>query len=873
MTYTELHQIDTNKIKSESELIFFIKNKISDRIPNYSLLLGAGCSVTSDIGTGVDLVQQWKREYFKLKFGCDDYSEDKLSKHLENESTWYKKGNEYSSFFEKIYHLPVQRRKFIQSQVDGKIPSIGYTYLVSLCDKNNKYFDTIYTTNFDDLINDSFYQFGQDRPILCAHDSSVKSLSTHTERPKIIKLHGDYLYDGIKSTNIETNTLEKNTEAKFREFSKDFGLIVLGYAGNDDSVMKCIERLLEDSEADFFENGIYWCIRRGDRISEKLSNLLNNYDKVFIVEIDGFDEFMAKVNSTVKNDISILNEFNETKKDKIINSFVTDKYNLRNNEIINKDITSLKKKNTQKDILEYIIDFNNNDSLNTSINDSEFKTLLNIDKSIKAEDFPNAKSSCLRILNDDISIDFRKKVLERLISINKLLGCDYELDAIRYADELIKTDEYESKYLICKAFLYSDLVKRIDALMEGYDKYKNEPLYLNTLGECIIDTLEEKINSPYTLVKAIEIIEKSLLLNPSINNKANLLLLSCYSIESKLKKNKNDEKITEKAQRHIDKFKLNNSHVEFFKMKLHNFVHEDTTCYSKQIICDMLEVRLVSNSKKRDSLEKLISKSLLSLHLRKGKDYKSDFGYFIKSNDFFNSNSVHFLFSRLYFFSYIELDKNYSYDLINKLKSEEESYPYYDKIIDIYCDIFNSTEDAKLYLEFIKKNISQSEYYKSLSNLAILDGDMASAIKYIDTAYLRGMTESEYSISKSFIFLVFKKYEEAITLVNNSNIDEDSSDILEINKQFSLKRLNKPIDESKLNEIISKSGKSKGASQSFELTSNKWICANIILDKNKQYIRHITDNISHDPALQYCYNNWPIIDFDINEKKNLKVAS
>ncbi|MCR9314400.1 SIR2 family protein, partial [Vibrio alginolyticus] len=298
MKSTCLNEINENKIKSESELIFFIKNRISDRIPNYSLLLGSGCSVTSDIGTGLDLVEQWKKEYFNLVFLDQDYSENKLKEHLTTQTSWYKECNEYSSFFEKIYHLPVQRRKFIQSQVDGKIPSIGYAYLVSLCDKNNKYFDTIYTTNFDDLINDSFYQFGQDRPILCAHDSSVKSLSTHTERPKIIKLHGDYLYDDIKSTNNETVTLDKNTEAKFREFSKDFGLIVLGYAGNDDSVMNCIGNLLEDSEADYFENGIYWCVRKNDKISDKLKILLNKSDKVFLVEIEGFDEFMAKVNTT-----------------------------------------------------------------------------------------------------------------------------------------------------------------------------------------------------------------------------------------------------------------------------------------------------------------------------------------------------------------------------------------------------------------------------------------------------------------------------------------------------------------------------------------------------------------------------------------------
>ncbi|MDW2007886.1 SIR2 family protein [Vibrio sp. 431] len=873
MKSTCLNEINENKIKSESELIFFIKNRISDRIPNYSLLLGSGCSVTSDIGTGLDLVEQWKKEYFNLVFLDQDYSENKLKEHLTTQTSWYKECNEYSSFFEKIYHLPVQRRKFIQSQVDGKIPSIGYAYLVSLCDKNNKYFDTIYTTNFDDLINDSFYQFGQDRPILCAHDSSVKSLSTHTERPKIIKLHGDYLYDDIKSTNNETVTLDKNTEAKFREFSKDFGLIVLGYAGNDDSVMNCIGNLLEDSEADYFENGIYWCVRKNDKISDKLKILLNKSDKVFLVEIEGFDEFMAKVNTTVKNDISILNEFNETKKDKIINNFVSDKYNLTKNDTIKRDIASLKKKNTQKDILEYIIDFNNNESLNMSINDSEFKSLLNIDKNIKSEDFANAKSTCLRYLSDDISIDFRKKILDRLISINKLQGPDYELDAIRFSDELIKIDEFESQYLIRKAFLYSDLAKRVDALMEGYDKFNNESFYLNRLSQCIIDAIESKVDSTYTLKQAKEFLEQSLLLNPTIKNKANILLLDALSLEHKESNSKDSkEKIKEKANKIVETFKVNNRSIEYFKLKLHSFIASDLTSITKQTISDLLSVRKFSNASKKIELEKLIANSLLSLRFKKGGNYKSEFEAIINTDEFLESNSVHFLVSRLFYFSYISLNKNIALDLINKIKLIEESSIYHEIITGIFVDIFQNIEDATIYLEFVKNSISPRDYYKELSELQLTNRQYKESLSNLETAYLRGMNKSEYSIYKSFIYLVSERYNDAIQLVDSSSFDEDSTDILEINKQFSLKCLGKPIDESKLYEIISKSGKSK-SSESYELTSDKWICANIILDKNKQYNRHITDNIEHYPGLYYRYAKWPIIKVPDIKKKGLKLAS
>lgn len=872
MDYTELCK---SKIKSEAELIFFIKNRISDRIPNYSLLLGAGCSVTSDIGTGLDLVEKWKKEYFKLKFNSEEFSNEKLNQHLETQTDWYMSDNEYSSFFEKIYHLPVQRRKFIQSQVDGKIPSIGYAYLVSLCDKNNKYFDTIYTTNFDDLINDSFYQFGQDRPILCAHDSSVKSLSTHTERPKIIKLHGDYLYDGIKSTNVETGSLTKNTEAKFREFSKDFGLIVLGYAGNDNSVMDCIESLLKDKEADFFENGIYWCVRKGDQISDKLLKLINITEKVFLVEIDGFDEFMAKVNSTVKNDISILNEFNETKKEKIINSFVHDKYNLRKNSIINRDITSLKKKNTQKDILEYIIDFNNNDSLNTSLNDSEFKSLLNIDKSIKSEDYSNAKSICMRLLNEETSTDFKKKIFDRLISINTLLGSEYELEAIRCSDELIKIDEFESKYLVRKAYLFSDKVKRSDTLMEGYDKFQNEVFYLNTLSQSILDLIKDEISTSYTLDCAKKNILKSIELNPSISNKANLILLDIYELEYKGKKltKENREKIKQSAYNVINNFKVNKDSVRFFDLKLHGFIHDGSVSYSKQVITELLDIRCTSRLSKQDALERMITTNMVQLHRKKGGDYKRELDSIINSDAFKTSQSVHFDLAKLFYFSYINEDNNVARDLIGKLKSNEKSHMYHDMIIDIYCDVFDNIEEAKIYLEFIKNNISQPEYYLSKSGICLLERNFKDAINHIETSYRRGLPKKSYMIDKSFTLLYFSKHEEVVDFVNSCKSCGESRDILEINKQFSLKCLGRKIDESKLNEIISKSGKCKNPDQVFELTSDKWICANIILDKNKQYNAHIINNINHYPALYYRYKKWPIIDTLKLPKKSLKIAS
>jgi len=124
--------------------------------------------------------------------------------------------------------------------------------------------------------------------MLCAHDSSVNSLSVSSKRPKIVKLHGDYLFDDIKSSLRETESLEENTRNKFVEFSKDFGLIVVGYNGFDRSIMDVINYLLKLD--DHLQCGIYWCIRKGDLVSDEVRKLLWK-DRVYFVLIDGFDEF------------------------------------------------------------------------------------------------------------------------------------------------------------------------------------------------------------------------------------------------------------------------------------------------------------------------------------------------------------------------------------------------------------------------------------------------------------------------------------------------------------------------------------------------------------------------------------------------------
>lgn len=335
-----------HKEKKISDLVRFLSIRC-DETPNYSLLMGAGCSITSGIKSGTQLINDWKKEIIEY---ADDYDTSITSDEYFEKQNWFDERNPYSSLFEKRYDLQRQRRAFVENEVANKNPSIGYAYLVKLIENN--YFNAIFTTNFDDLLNEAFYRFSNVRPVVCAHDSAITSITVTSKRPKIIKLHGDYLFEDIKSTLRETESLEGNMKNKFIEFSKDYGLIVVGYAGNDRSIMDILSFLLKKEE--FFKNGIYWCIRKGDEnISDDLKKLLWK-DKVFFIQIEGFDELMAELNKRLNKgvlpiDNAILSSEHQIK---LIKSLTSNEYVEKSNSKINQEDSKRLKKMVNHNIFE-----------------------------------------------------------------------------------------------------------------------------------------------------------------------------------------------------------------------------------------------------------------------------------------------------------------------------------------------------------------------------------------------------------------------------------------------------------------------------------------------------------------------------------------
>ncbi|MGL6003594.1 SIR2 family protein [Aeromonas sobria] len=277
-------------VKPQGHLINILQST-RDHHPNFTLFLGAGASITSGIKSASGMINEWRDCYTKM------YSKDQLHK-----QSWFDKPAEYSELFETLYDQPTQRREYIEKCIVDSKPSWGYIYLSNLLQK--KHFNTIFTTNFDDLANESCYLYSSRlRPVVCAHDSSIKNIRLTSHRPKIIKLHGDFLFDNIKNTARELESLEDNMRSKFRQYATEFGMIVIGYAGNDRSIMDTLNTLLHSGNA--FPHGVYWCIRGDEKnLSEDVKNL-TRFPRFHLVNIDGFDEFMAELHHALGCDLQV----------------------------------------------------------------------------------------------------------------------------------------------------------------------------------------------------------------------------------------------------------------------------------------------------------------------------------------------------------------------------------------------------------------------------------------------------------------------------------------------------------------------------------------------------------------------------------------
>lgn len=227
----------------------------------YSLLVGAGISVcagiplaTRDLHRLPSIVSCIRRDFYS-SLGKPPLSDSKLLSWYEDQKLLQRPETLYSDALNLIGDTPRSRQHYLRRFFEGKKPGVCHQSIAKLIETGH--LDIVFTTNFDSLIEDAIRGNSNcSAPKVAAHSEPVADILLTEPGPKVIKLHGDYLFSDIKNTAQETEELTKNMRDKLRNVLAERGLIVLGYSGNDNSIMQIFEHMAFDGV--FFPYGLYW---------------------------------------------------------------------------------------------------------------------------------------------------------------------------------------------------------------------------------------------------------------------------------------------------------------------------------------------------------------------------------------------------------------------------------------------------------------------------------------------------------------------------------------------------------------------------------------------------------------------------------------
>jgi hypothetical protein len=218
-------------------------------------VLGSGASYQSGIPTGVTLAMQWLKELHER--------EDFNNLPLEKWATAVNLGIKDFDFKNaaRFYPFIYQRRfrdfkergyAFLEDVMAGIEPSYGYSVLAQIMASHKH--KVAVTTNFDNLIADAISIYTDAFPLVCGHESLTGFIRPNLTRLVIAKIHRDLLFNP-KSAPEDIEILSPEWEEALKVIFENNTPIVLGYGGNDGSLMGFWERIPP------IIGGIFWCYR------------------------------------------------------------------------------------------------------------------------------------------------------------------------------------------------------------------------------------------------------------------------------------------------------------------------------------------------------------------------------------------------------------------------------------------------------------------------------------------------------------------------------------------------------------------------------------------------------------------------------------
>ncbi len=276
---------------------------IHENMPDrrFCFVLGAGASKPSEIPTAGELGLDWLKQLHAELVGTDGDFAKWLSEGGHGidglpQNTSITDISVIAAAYPAIYHAKwghdrAQGHAEIERHIEAAKPSYGYYALAEILASDDaakpSRHNVVITPNFDNLPAEALGALGKKIPIVIGHSAITDFARPTLRRPLIIKFHHDFLLSP-KSDPKDVGDMEDGYSRALAEIFRLYTPIVVGYGGNDGSLMGLLENLPEKS----IPGGILWCWRTGDPPSERINTVVSKQAGT-LIEISGFDELMA----------------------------------------------------------------------------------------------------------------------------------------------------------------------------------------------------------------------------------------------------------------------------------------------------------------------------------------------------------------------------------------------------------------------------------------------------------------------------------------------------------------------------------------------------------------------------------------------------
>jgi hypothetical protein len=200
----------------------------------YVLFAGVGLSKDAGLPTAWDLMLATAA---LLRSGEADTADGDLE-------TWFKESRfaqmTYSDLIGSLFPTPVEQRSFVRDKLALKGTGDAHKLIAELVRKG--VFRCAITTNFDELLEKALEEAGiQVQVIASSDDLTHAEPLIHCKSFRVYKPHGTLNSGHLRNTPLDLEKLTDEMEEEMINVVSDHGLVVLGYAGEDKSILRCFK--------------------------------------------------------------------------------------------------------------------------------------------------------------------------------------------------------------------------------------------------------------------------------------------------------------------------------------------------------------------------------------------------------------------------------------------------------------------------------------------------------------------------------------------------------------------------------------------------------------------------------------------------------